>query len=58
MAVECGDLMLVASQSERCGNAFRSSDERGLIPPRMTLFATVLLHHAHRAFANFGGKTV
>lgn len=54
MAVECGDLMLVESQSERCSDAFRSSDERGLIPPRMTLFATVLMHHPYRASANFG----
>lgn len=36
MAVGYGYLMLVEPQSDRCGDAFRSSDERSLIRPRMT----------------------
>ena len=57
MAVEYVHLMLVKSQSERCGDAFRSSDERGLTPPRMTLREKNYVNSARQARSQKGASS-
>ena len=57
MAVEYGYLMLVESQSERCGDAFRSFDQISLIPPRMTQREINYVNSARQARSQKGASS-